>query len=132
MPCQPDFLKMSHHRLNTKYGDNTSFIHQDIVFRPKTEFMLLYIDTFNSLTLNNFQKHVFCLFFKNVPPSRTVMVGNTWNLKKDSKKFRRTYKLNKNINYMLYLPNWPFFGVKKVLLVLLARWWDILKYKNAI
>ena len=37
----------------------------------------------------------------------------------------------KNINYMLYLTNWPLFGVKIVLLVLLARWWDIIKYKNS-
>ena len=51
--------------------------------------------------------------------------------KQDSEKFRRSYKLNKNINYMLYLTNWPLFGVKIVLLVLLARWWDIIKYKNA-
>ena len=31
---------------------------------------------------------------------------------------------------MLYLINWPFFGVKLVLLVLLALCWDIFKYKN--
>ena len=77
MPCQHDFLKMSHHRANEKYGENTSFIHQEIIFRPTTALMLLYLATFTNLNLNDFQKDVFCLFFKNVPPSRTVMVGHT-------------------------------------------------------
>ena len=30
MPCHHDFIKMSHHRANTKYGENTSLIHQEI------------------------------------------------------------------------------------------------------
>ena len=76
MPCHHDFLKMSHHRTNTKYGENTSYIHQEIILRPKTAMMLLYLATFSNLTLNNINKDVFCLFFKKVPPWRTM--GHTW------------------------------------------------------
>ena len=79
MPCHHDFFKMSHHRANTEYGENTSFIHQENIFRPKKALMLLYQATFTNLTLNNIQKYVFCLFFKNVPPSHTMMVEHTWN-----------------------------------------------------
>ena len=68
---------MSYHRANTKYGENTSFIDQEIIFWPKTVVMLLYLGTFTNLTLNNIQKNVFCLFFMNDPPSRTVMMGHT-------------------------------------------------------
>ena len=77
MPCHHDFLKMSQHRAITKYGENTNLIHQEIIFRPKTSLMLLYLATFTNLTLYNIQKKVVCLFFKNVPPSRTVLVGHT-------------------------------------------------------
>ena len=67
MPCQHDFLKMSHNRANEKYGENTSFIHQEIIFRPKTALMLLYLATFTNLNPNDIQKDVFCLFFKKCP-----------------------------------------------------------------
>ena len=59
MPCHHVFLKISHHCANTKYGENTSFIHQEIIFRPKTALMFLYLATFTNLTLNNIQKDVF-------------------------------------------------------------------------
>ena len=68
---------MSHHLANEKYGENTSFIHQEIIFRPKTALMLPYLATFTNLNLNDIQKDVFRLFFKNVPPLRIVMVGHT-------------------------------------------------------
>ena len=131
MPCQHDFLKMSHHRTNEKYGENTSFIHQEIIFRPKTALMLLYLATFTNLNLNDIKKMYFVCFSK-ISHHRAPW---WWDIpeisKQDSKKFRRSYKLNKNINYILYLTNWHYFGVKLVLLVILKQWWDILKYKNA-
>ena len=79
MPFHHDFFKTFHHRASTKYGENNSFIHQEIIFRPKTALMSLYLATFTNLILYDIQKDVYCLFFKNVPPSRTVMVGHTWN-----------------------------------------------------
>ena len=63
MPCHHDFLKMSHHRTNTKYGENTIFIEHEIIFRPKTALRLLNLATFTNLTLNNIQKDIFCIFF---------------------------------------------------------------------
>ena len=51
--------------------------------------------------------------------------------KQDSEKFRRSYKLNKKHKLYALFTQLAFFGVKLVLLVLLARWWDILKYKNS-
>ena len=62
-----DFIKMSQHGANTKYGKNTSFIHQEFIFGPKTALILTYLATFTNLTLNNIQKEVIGLFFKNVP-----------------------------------------------------------------
>ena len=94
MPCHHDFLKMSHHGANTKYSENTSFTHQESIFRPKTALMLLYLATFTNLTLNDIQKDVFCLVFKNVPPLRTVMVGHTWNYHQRSSKF---FKCHQNV-----------------------------------
>ena len=64
---------MSHHRANTRYGLNTTFFHQESILRPKTTLRLMYLDTFTNLTLNNIQKYVFCLFFKNCP---TIAQGN--------------------------------------------------------
>ena len=68
--CHHDCLKMSHHHTNTKYGENASFIHQEIVFSPRTVMMLLYLATLNNWSLNNIQKDVFCGFFMNVPAHR--------------------------------------------------------------
>ena len=89
MPCHHDFLEMSHHRANTKYGKNTSFIDKEFISGPKTALMLLYLDTFTMLTLNNIKKKMISFLFL------------------------------------------ALLCVKIVLLVLLAQWWDILKYKNA-
>ena len=58
---------MSHHRANTKYGENTSFIQQEIIFSPKTALLLRYLATFTNLNLNNIQKDVFCVFFQECP-----------------------------------------------------------------
>ena len=62
-----DFLKMSHHQANTKYGKNTSFINQEIILRPKTALMLLYLALFTNLTLNNIQKRCLLSVFYECP-----------------------------------------------------------------
>ena len=120
MQCRHDFLKMSHHRANTKYGENTSFIHQEIIYRHQTALMLLYLATFTNLTPNNIQKICVLSVFQECP-TIVHLDGGTY-LKLANKIQKRRYKLNKSINYMRYLTNWPFFGVKIVLLVLLAQW----------
>ena len=118
MPCHHDFFKMSHHCSNTKYGKNTSFIHQEITLRPKTALIFMYLSTFTNLTLNNIQKDVICLFFSRRSRHRASW---WWDIpeisKQDSKKLKRSYKLNKNINYMLYHPIGPF-------LVLSLSYWS--------
>ena len=50
--------------------------------------------------------------------------------KQDSEKFRRSYKLNKEHQLYALFNHLALFCVKIVLLVLLAQWCDILKYKN--
>ena len=67
MLCHHDFLKLSHHRASTKYGLNTSFIHQLIISRPKTALVLLYLAIFTNLTLNNIRKRSILSAFQECP-----------------------------------------------------------------
>ena len=110
MPCHHDFFKMSHHRASTKYGENTSFNHKEIMFRPKTALMLLSLTTLTNLTLN-ISKTLYFVCFSRMYHHRAP---GWWDIpeisKQDSEKFRRSYKINKNINYMLFLNNWHFLG----------------------
>ena len=62
MPCHHNFFKMSHPRAYTKYGENTSFIHQEIYLGLEPH--RCYLATFTKLTLNDIQKRSILSFFQ--------------------------------------------------------------------
>ena len=132
MPCHHDFLKVSHHRSNTKFRSSNSLIYQETIFRPKTALMFLYLAKLTNLAQNNHQKDVFVFVIEECPTIAQCDGGTYLKLANKSEiSSEEVTSITKNINCILYSTNWPIFGVKIVLLVLLAQWWDILKSKNA-